>query len=301
MKISDLGEFGIIDRIKEILKEEEIGDDCAHLKFCSRELLLTTDSLIEDVHFLRGYPPRALGWKSVAINVSDVVGNGGKPLWLLVSLVLPDLEISFVEDLYKGIKEACDFYNCRVVGGNISRGEKIAINTFLVGQSPKAVGRYGAVAGESLFVSGTLGDSKAGFELITMKKENYEDFERILIERHLRPEIPLSLADFLSSNAGASTDISDGLVADAFHIAKSSNVRIDIDIKMLPISEELKKFCAKYGKDPVEYALFGGEDYRLLFTCSRTPPTGVKIGVVKKGYGVYVNGHKTEPKGYTHF
>jgi len=106
MRISDLGEFELIERLKGILGSEEIGDDCAHIKIADRFLLLTADLLLEDVHFLRSYAPEYVGWKAVSVNVSDVVGNGGYPEWILVSLILPDVEVSYVERLYAGIREA---------------------------------------------------------------------------------------------------------------------------------------------------------------------------------------------------
>jgi len=304
MRISDIGEFGLIERIKSILGSEAIGDDCAHIKFGEIYLLLTTDLLLEDVHFLRRYPPEAVGWKSISVNVSDVVGNAGQPKWILVSLMLPDLELSYVERLYEGIKRACEFYRCEVVGGNISRSEKVGIDIFLVGTSEKPVGRRGAKPGDALFVSGTLGDSRAGLELLKMDLKSYEDFELSLIERHLRPTARIDYVKHVRKYANASIDISDGLVADAYHISERSGVRIDIDTSKLPISKELRKFCEKYGKDPLDYALFGGEDYQLLFThpVQRWNPflDMTQIGEISEGRGVFVDGKKIEG-GYRHF
>ncbi len=305
MRISQIGEFGLIERIREILRSEHIGDDCAHLPLDGRNLLLTTDILLEDVHFLRSAPPEALGWKAVSVNVSDVAASGGRPLWLLISLILPDVEISFVEGLYRGIRDACGFYRCEVVGGNVSRGERIGIDVFLLGESPRPVGRDGARPGDSLFVSGTLGDSRAGLELILMKRKEYEEFELALMERHLRPVARTDYAEHLSANATSAIDVSDGLVADAYHIAERSGVCLEIDPSALPFSEELKLFCEKYGKDPLEYALYGGEDYQILFTHPKgreNPSLGMReIGRVVEGSGVRVGGEKVDPEGFRHF
>lgn len=304
MRISDIGEFGLIEKLRRILGSKAIGDDCAHIKFGETYLLLTTDLLLEDVHFLRRYPPEAVGWKAVSVNVSDVVGNAGQPKWILVSLMLPDVEVSYVERLYEGVKRACEFYKCEVVGGNVSRSEKIGIDVFLVGASEKPVGRGGAKPGDSLFVSGTLGDSRAGLELLKMNLKNYEDFELSLIERHLRPTARIDYVKHIKKYASASMDISDGLVADTLHISERSGVRIDIDTSKLPISNELRRFCEKYGKDPLDYALFGGEDYQLLFThpSQRWNPflDMTQIGEVSEGRGVSVDGKKMEG-GYRHF
>ncbi|RUM32481.1 MAG: thiamine-phosphate kinase, partial [Aquifex sp.] len=116
MKLKEVGEFGLIEIIKEKLNSEVIGDDTAPVDHCSKKLLLTTDVLNEGVHFLRDYIPEAVGWKAISVNVSDVVANGGLPKWVLISLNLPeDLEVSFVERFYVGVKRACEFYKCEVV------------------------------------------------------------------------------------------------------------------------------------------------------------------------------------------
>ena len=304
MRISDLGEFGLIERIKGILGSDVIGDDCAHLKLGNENVLLTVDLLLEEVHFLRRYPPESVGWKALSVNVSDVVGNGGEPKWALVSLMLPDMDVSYVERLYTGIGKACEFYRCEVVGGNVARSERIGVDVFLLGTSDRPVGRGGAEPGDSLFVSGTLGDSRAGLELLKMEKRDYEAFELALIERHLRPTARIDYVKHIQKYANASMDISDGLVADAGHISDRSGVRIDIDSSKLPLSEELLRFCEKYGKDPKDYALYGGEDYQLLFTHPKerwNPFMDMsEIGTVSEGSGVFVDGKEVRG-GYTHF
>jgi len=305
VRISDLGEFGLIERLKDILGSDKIGDDCAHLRFGEGYLLLTTDLMLEGVHFLLRYPPETVGWKAVSVNVSDVVGNGGEPKWVLVSLMLPDLDVEYVERLYRGISLACKFYGCEVVGGNVSRSERLGVDVFLVGTSQRPVGRGGASPGDSVFVSGTLGDSRAGLELLMMEKETYDSFELALIERHLRPTARIDYVRHLQKYGNAGMDVSDGLVADAWHISERSGVSIEIDSSKLPLSKELIRFCEKYGKDPKEYALFGGEDYQLLFTHPRerwNPFMDMtEIGRVSKGEGVYVDGEKVENRGYRHF
>lgn len=304
MKVSEIGEFGLIRRLGEILGED-FGDDCARVKPEGRDLLLTVDVLVEGVHFLRRYPPEAVGWKAVSVNVSDLVGNGGYPRWILVSLILPpDLEVSYVERVYEGIKRACNFYGCRVVGGNISRGDKVILDVSAVGESTRPVGRSGARPGDLLFVSGTLGDSRAGLELLLMEKKEYEEFELRLIERHLRPTARTDYVRHIQRYATASMDISDGLVIDASHLSERSGVRVDIESERIPISAELRLFCERHGKDPIEYALFGGEDYQLLFThpAERWNPflDMTPVGRISEGSGVYVDG---EPKegGHRHF
>jgi len=304
MRISDIGEFGLIAKISGILGASEIGDDCAVIPLGERNLLLTTDALVEGVHFLESIPPEALGWKAVSVNVSDVVACGGRPGHLLISLVLPDMEANWVERLYEGIKRACDFYECRVVGGNLSRGGVKIIDVFVLGEAKRPVLREGAKPGEKLFVSGTLGDSRAGLELLKEGRRDYKPHELTLIERHTRPTARKDYVRHIAKYASACIDISDGLIQDAGHLAERSGVRIDIDSKAIPLSEELKRFCEERERDPLAYALGGGEDYQLLFThdgihqnpfMDMTP-----IGEVREGKGVYVDG-KESRGGFSHF
>ncbi len=299
-----MGEFELIDLIKRILNSERIGDDCASVEVGGEKLLLTTDCLVEGVHFLKSYPYEAVGWKAVSVNVSDIVANGGEPIWLLVSLKMPEADSKMVEGLYLGIKKACEFYGCEVVGGNISRAKEMALDISAVGKSDRFVGRKGARPGEGIFVSGTLGDSRAGLELLLMEKKTYESFELALIERHIRPTARIDYVRHIRKYASASMDISDGLVADAGHLSSRSEVRIDIDTSKLPLSKELKLFCDKYGKNPLDYALFGGEDYQLLFTHPEdrwNPFMDMSlIGKVSEGKGVFVDGKPVEG-GYVHF
>ncbi len=305
MKISHIGEFGLIERLKDILQSQVIGDDTAPIRLKDSILLLTCDVLLQDRHFKLNYPPSTIGWKAISVNVSDVVANGGTPLYALVSLVLPDMEVRYIEEVYVGIKRACEFYGCEVVGGNVSKGEKLCIDVFMVGKADRFVGRRGAKVGDGVFVSGTLGDSKAGLELLLMDKKSYEDFELRLIEKHLRPTARIDFVKHISKYATASMDISDGLSSDALKLARASSVRLRLLSEKIPLSKELLTFCKKHGKDPLEYALSGGEDYELLFThpLERINPflSMTHIGFVEEGEGVYLDDRPLEPTGFDHF
>ncbi len=305
MRISQIGEFGLIEVLKGILSSPLIGDDTAPIEINSKTLLLTTDCMVEDRHFKRFYAPEVVGWKAISVNVSDVVASGGTALYALVSLALPDVEVAYVKGLYRGIKEACNFYKCQVVGGNITKSEKIAIDVFMLGETDRFVSRSGAKPGDKLYVSGTLGDAKAGLELLLLEKKRYEDFELKLIERHIRPTARVDYIKHIHKYANACIDISDGLSSDVWHLSKMSKVKINIRSDNIPISEELRLFCRKHGKDPLEYALTGGEDYQLLFTHPEdryNPFLDMKcIGFVEEGSGVYLDGKPLEPMGFDHF
>jgi thiamine-monophosphate kinase len=247
----------------------------------------------------------AVGWKGVSACVSDIIANGGKPLYLLITLLLPDVELKKVDELYEGITKACEFYRVRLVGGNVVRSERLGLDLFGVGLAERFVGRSGAKVGDGIFVSGTLGDSLAGLELILMEKKHYEDFELRLIERHLRPTARIDYIAHISKYANASMDISDGLSSDIQHMAKRSGLRFSVQKEKLPLSRELLEYAKRHGKDPYSYALRGGEDYQLLFT---HPPSKLnpfldmtQIGTVEEGEGVFLDGAPLEAQGFDHF
>ncbi|WP_333784429.1 thiamine-phosphate kinase [Thermocrinis sp.] len=305
MKVSDLGEFGLIEHLKAKFSLAEVGDDTACVELADLKILLTCDTLLEGRHFLPFYPISTVGWKAVSATVSDIIANGGKPLYLLVSLLLPDVELKKVDELYEGMTKACEFYGTKIVGGNVVKAEKLGLDLFAVGQAERFVGRSSAKAGDGVFVSGTLGDSLAGLELLLMERKNYEDFELRLIERHLRPTARIDYLRHISKYANASMDISDGLASDIRHMAKRSGLRFNIFKEKLPLSKELYEFAKKHGKDPYAYALKGGEDYQLLFT---HPPERMnpfldmsQIGYVQEGEGVFVDNKPLEEYGFDHF
>ena len=305
MKVSQLGEFGLIEHLKGRFSLEEVGDDTACVKVGENLLLLSCDTLLEGRHFLGSYPMSAVGWKGVSACVSDLIANGGKPLYLLITLLLPDVELKKVDELYEGITRACEFYGVRLVGGNVVKSERLGIDLFGVGLAERFVGRSGAKVGDGIFVSGTLGDALAGLELILMEKKHYEDFELRLIERHLRPTARIDYIAHISKYANASMDISDGLSSDIQHMAKRSGLRFSVQKEKLPLSRELLEYAKRHRKDPYSYALRGGEDYQLLFT---HPPSKLnpfldmtQIGTVEEGEGVFLDGAPLEARGFDHF
>ncbi|HEK25567.1 MAG TPA: thiamine-phosphate kinase [Hydrogenobaculum sp.] len=303
-----IGEFELIKKLTAILEDNSIGDDTAYINIDNKvSLNITCDAFLEDVHFLRRYPPESIGFKSISINVSDIVANGGKPLYSLISLMIPDdIDERFIERIYEGVKSASLFYNLKIVGGNISKSSKLGIDVFLIGEVDRFVSRAGANVGDDVVVSGTLGDSYAGFKLLTSKKQ-YEEYELRLIERHLRPTARIDYINHIRKYASASMDISDGLSSDLWHIAERSNVVIDIDLNKIPISRELRLYASKENLNPYDLALSGGEDYQLLF-CQKKEHfnpflDNTVIGqVIEKGKAlVLVNGKELERTGFDHF
>ncbi len=315
MKVSELGEFGLIDRLTKIVPIEDkdvvvgFGDDCSCVNINGKLILFTNDIQIENRHFLKDVQtPKDIGWKLISVNVSDVLACGGVPRWAQISLGIPEeLEYSFIEEVYKGIKEALDFYKFSLIGGNVSSSKEIILDLFLAGETEKFLSRSSAKKGDFIYINGYTGLARAGLELLLMKKNKYEEFEKRLIKAFLRPVVKLDMVYFLRERANACIDISDGLVADLSHISKMSNVGITLIKEKLPVHKDLVKFCKKYSKDLYEYVLYGGEDYVIAFSSSLDFDfDGVfKIGYVEKTQGIHLKEKNQKKslaiKGFQHF
>ena len=316
MNLKDLGEFDLIDRITKLLKVDDpqvvvsFGDDCSVIETDEKFFLFSSDIQIENHHFIKDkILPEDLGWKLVSVNVSDIISCGGKARWGFISVAFPpETSVEYVERIYKGIQEACDYYNCSVIGGNTSASEEIILDLFIVGQTERPVLRKGAQEGDILFVSGYTGLSRAGLELLLMDKNHYEDFEERLIKTHTKPMVPVELSEKIMKYANSCIDISDGLVADLGHLQKASDVKVIIEKDKLPVHPDLERFCQKYNKNPYEYILYGGEDYQLLFT---TKPENIdkfencfQIGYIEQGKGIFLKEETglfpLKPKGFEH-
>lgn len=301
MKISTLGEFGLIERIKKTLNSKTIGSDCAPVNISGKTYVATCDILLEDRHFLKRYEPFDVGYKAIAVNVSDVVASGGTPEWALISLMLPDIDHSYVDKLYAGINKACIDFKCRVIGGNVARSEKIGIDVFMLGKTKKFIGRRTSKVGDRIFVTGHLGDSRAGLELLLKNPKSLEAFEKKLIQRHLKPKVELDVSKYLAKNATSSMDVSDGLSSDLYQLFDAIKLKVVIEPDKIPLSKEFLKFCKKYRYDALEYALKGGEDYKILFTQSKKTSPFFEIGEVKNGSGIYLGKEKIIKQSFDHF
>ncbi|MBI4379240.1 MAG: thiamine-phosphate kinase [Nitrospinae bacterium] len=292
MKLSQIGEFGLIKQIRDTFTPPippfnkggreggvvvGIGDDCAAIK--PREgflIITTTDSLTENIHFKLDYiQPFQLGLKSIYINLSDIAAMGGIPLYALLSLSIPpSFSVEFMNEFLKGVKDAADRYKVSVIGGNISSSKNdFSIHITIIGEIEKEhmVLRKGAKAGDRIFVTGWLGDSAAGLEILkrSQKTEVRSQIDKKLKERHLIPTPRLKEGRFLAINnlATSMIDISDGLASDLKRICEESGVGANIFTENIPVSEELRDFTShRKSFEPIDLALYEGEDYELLFT-----------------------------------
>ncbi len=280
MRLEELGEFGLIEKIKQLVGSESkdlivgIDDDAAAYRLSENQvLLLTTDALIEGIHFnLDYFNFYQLGWRAMAVNLSDIAAMGGQADLALITLGLPsDLEVQAVEDFYRGIKTWTEKLSIEIAGGDTTKSPgPVFINMALIGhvESSRLTLRSGAKVGDLLYVTGTLGDAKAGMKVLqTMNEESQKPFKEI-IRRHLTPEPRIDEARWLVENikVHAMIDISDGLASEVHHICRLSHVGAQIWRSHIPLSRAVQQVAKNFNEDPVDYALYGGEDYEILFT-----------------------------------
>ena len=293
MKVSEIGEFGLIDLLAKMIADAEvdrlspdqpiigIGDDAAAWRGDASIQLATVDTMVQDIHFsLKTTTWKELGWKSLAINLSDIAAMGGIPQYALVALALPeDTPVEAVTRIYEGMIELAQQFKVAIVGGNISRSPVISITITVLGSSlnNKILRRATASPGDIIAVTGYPGSAAGGMEMLVKQLKFKPAATTYLRDAFLHP-IPRITEGQLLVKHGITTaiDISDGLLADLRHICKASQVSARVDIDRLPIHEILK---ANFGERALELALSGGEDYELLFTGSTEAIDRVKAEV----------------------
>lgn len=283
MKVSELGEFGLIELLADLVNKSNntqdaswqqlligIGDDAAAWKSKNAIQLATTDSLIQDTHFhLNIITWEELGWKAIAVNLSDIAAMGGIPEYALISLALPgELETDCVKSLYKGMTQITKQFGVAIVGGNIAAASKTMISVTILGslESSSALTRSAAVPGDQIAVTGYPGLSAAGLRMLKQHLKFDTETAQLLRESHLTPTPRIDEGQILlHRGVKAAIDISDGLLADLAHICQASRVSARINANAVPIHPALKK---NFKSDYLQIALSGGEDYELLFTAS---------------------------------
>ncbi len=284
-KIKDLGEFGLIHHLASRLKFRSsdsilgIGDDCAVYPVKpGMNQVTSTDALVEDIHFkLATTTPEALGRKALSVSLSDIAAMGGTPKRVLVTLGLPKkISVQFLDKLYSGFNEICNQFKVELAGGDtVSSPKCFFINVAVIGEAKRVFTREGAKPGDLIFVTGTLGDSSLGLQLLSKNKNGRKD-HKFLFKRHLDPTARVQEAGILARSKLEITsmiDVSDGLVQDLYHICKASKVGARIYQDRLPQSPEFARTCGRNSIPTLPHLLNGGEDYELLFTL---PADGVK-------------------------
>lgn len=271
--MTDNGEFDLIRRYfassnrqarRDVLLA--IGDDCAITEVKpNRRLALTTDTLVEGTHFLPTISPADLAYKSVAVNLSDLAAMGAEPAWISLALTLPKIDHQWLAEFSQSFFAILDHYNVDLIGGDTTKGSlSITITAQGLVSKDKYLCRHTAKAGDWIYVSGTLGDSAAGLDLLLKQTPITNDDQRYLLQRHLRPTPRVLMGMELAGIANAAIDLSDGLISDLQHILTRSECGAVVALDKLPLSAPLLR---QYSLEQAQrFALAGGEDYELCFT-----------------------------------
>lgn len=288
-ELSQLGEFGLIQHLTQHFENQQkstllgVGDDAALIKMGSKIAVWSTDIMLEGVHFDLSYTPlKHLGFKAIATNVSDVCAMNGKATQVLVSVALSNrFSLEAIEELYLGMKIACDKYQVDLVGGDTSTSRSgLVINVTVLGEvdSKNITKRSGAKPGDLLVVSGDLGGAYMGLQILEREKKVFIDHPSMqpdlepydyIVGRQLKPEARVDIIETLNELGIVPTsmmDISDGVASEVFHLGKASKVGFDVYENKLPIDSQTMETAMTFNLNPSIVALNGGEDYELLMT-----------------------------------
>ena len=299
-------EFRLIDRIRELTAQPRddvrigIGDDAAVLAPPSgKELAVAIDTLVEGVHFPPGTAPADIGWKALAVNLSDLAAMGASPAWALLALTLPSADAAFVEGFAEGFAKLAQPHRLALVGGDTTRGP-LTISVAVHGFVPpgQALTRAGARVGDAVLVTGTLGDAAAGLHALQHPPRDDDGragLRGFLIERLNRPTPRLAVGTALRGQATACVDVSDGLLADLGHICAASGVAAEIEAALLPRSSALLELYDD--TTALHFALSGGDDYELCFTVPAARVAELQAGLARLGCGATKIGRIVEGEG----
>ena len=312
--IAEIGEFGLIELLtKEFISKNDstqlsVGDDAAIIDFSKKNTLISTDMLVEGVHFdLSYFPLKHLGYKAITSSISDICAMNGICSQVTVSVAISNrFKIESLKDLYSGIKVACENYNIDLVGGDTTSSNKgliISVTALGVPSDSGFVKRSGAKTNDLIVVSGTLGGAYLGLQVLEREKQvflvnpsNKPDLTayKNIIQKQLRPEARNDIIEFFQESKIKPTsmiDISDGLSSEIIHLCKSSNKGCKIYEDKIPISDDSLQACKEFNLEPTTIALSGGEDYQLLFTVAQE-----NLEQIQNNLNLSVIGHITSSK-----
>ncbi|MFN7118888.1 MAG: thiamine-phosphate kinase [Saprospiraceae bacterium] len=336
-EIGELGEFGLIDRLTKNITFHNpstikgVGDDAAVIDNQGFLTVVSTDMLVEGIHFDLMYTPlKHLGYKSVVVNLSDIFAMNAIPKQVTVSIAMSNrFSVEALEELYAGIYTACDFYNVDLIGGDTSASNKgliISVTAIGQGKKDKLVYRNGAKVGDLICISGDVGAAYLGLQILEREKQIYLsnpnvqpnlEEQNYLIGRQLKPEARKDIIEMFAKNnlvPTAMIDVSDGVSSDLMHICKQSNVGAYLEESGVPIHPDAQMMALTFQLDPITCALSGGEDYELLFTINPKDVDKIKylpdiyiageITDAKDGIKLHTKGgniHDLTAQGWTHF
>lgn len=310
--ISELGEFGLIDRLTKDIKIRKgstikgVGDDAAVLVFGEKQVIVSTDLLTEGIHFNLMYVPlKHLGYKAVAVNVSDICAMNAVPTQITVSIAISSkFSVEAIEEIYKGIHLACEQYGVDLVGGDTTSsltGLTICVTVLGEVERGNEVYRAGAKPNDLLCVSGDLGGAYMGLQLLERENEVFKVNPNVqpqlsgydyILQRQLKPEARIDMvAAFRKMGVKPTSmiDISDGLSSEILHLCKNSGVGCNLFEEKVPLDFQTRQMAEELNINPLVAALNGGEDYELLFTVAQTD-----FGKIKNDPDITIIGHMTE-------
>jgi len=316
-----MNEFSLINHFfkEQAIQRDDvifgIGDDAACLKILpGYELLVSTDTLVADVHFLSRWDPFDIAWKAVMVNVSDMAAMAATPCWLSLALTLPEFDEYWLKRFAQGLHKALSQFNIALIGGDTTRGP-LSMTLTIQGVAPegRAVRRTGAKSGDTIWISGELGAAAQAVAFLQREDINADD-KATLLEKLQRPQARMDLAAVLQTYASAAIDISDGLSADLNHICQASEVGALLKKTDIPVHPLVKKYQKE---NAVNFALTGGDDYELCFTVPKKKHTEFiseiannhiicyQIGVVEEKTGLRIADQDKVvdliARGYSHF
>ena len=316
-EISSLGEFGLIDHLTQNNETKlastilSVGDDAAVIDHFGKQTVITTDMLVEGIHFDLMYTPlKHLGYKSVVVNLSDVYAMNAIPTHITLSIAFSNrFSLEAMDEFYEGVYAACEKYEVDLVGGDTTSSQKgFVISITAIGEvvPDKFVKRSTAQKGDLLCVSGFVGGAFLGLTILEREKRIFADTgsqpdledQAYIVGKLLKPEARKDIIEFFATSEITPTamiDVSDGLSSEALHICKQSNLGCIIYEDKIPVHEEARQFAYKLELDPTACALSGGEDYELLFTLSQTDYDKIVLNEQ-----ISVIGYMTEPEDGSH-
>ncbi len=309
MDLSDLGEFGFIETLHGWAPTVDTGDDAAIVELGGLSFALTTDALVEGIHFRRDWSsPADIGWKTASVNVSDLAASGARPCWLLLALCAPpDTSTEFLQGIYQGVAEACGAYGCSLVGGDTVRADELVLSVTAIGAiEGNALRRRDAQVGDLLAVTGPLGRAAAGVNILLSGDPKWLLPEDAVpcIDAHRRPVARVEEGMRVAkAGAHAAIDISDGLASDVERLAEACGH--GIEITTVPIAEEVQRIAEARGWDAEAIALAGGEDFELLVAGPEEAVADLLVvgRIIDEGVFI-VRGDQREPldaSGFDHF
>ena len=316
-EISSLGEFGLIDHLTQNNETKlastilSVGDDAAVIDHFGKQTVITTDMLVEGIHFDLMYTPlKHLGYKSVVVNLSDIYAMNAIPTHVTLSIAFSNrFSLEAMDEFYEGVYAACEKYEVDLVGGDTTSSQKgFVISITAIGEvvPDKFVKRSTAQKGDLLCVSGFVGGAFLGLTILEREKRIFADTgsqpdledQAYIVGKLLKPEARKDIIEFFATSEITPTamiDVSDGLSSEALHICKQSNLGCIIYEDKIPVHEEARQFAYKLELDPTACALSGGEDYELLFTLSQTDYDKIVLNEQ-----ISVIGYMTEPEDGSH-